>query len=160
VKTLNLSHVQQPAPGLCLPACAQMALSYLGVAASLDELTQQLGARALIGVPYSRVTRLKALGVDVAFGTGGVLDDLRDALERGLPVIVFVQAGELPHCDRIVSPHAVVVVAMDDRVAQVLDPALSSPDPIPVPLGDLLLAWDEMENAYAVLSRRSEKPGS
>jgi ABC-type bacteriocin/lantibiotic exporter with double-glycine peptidase domain len=158
MKTLNVPHVQQSAPGLCLPACAQMALSYLGVVISLDELTKRLGAQAHIGTPYSRVTRLaEGLGVDVTFATGGVLADLRGALERSLPAIVFVQAGELPHWSGIVSPHAIVIAGMDDQAAQALDPALSSPNPISVPLGDLLLAWDEMGNAYAVLNRRSEK---
>ena len=89
----------------------------------------------------------------MTLAAGGDLDDLREMLERGLPVILFVEAGEPPYCCGIVSPHAVVIVGMDDQVAQVLDPAMP-PAPLSVPLDELMLAWDEMDDSYAALSLR------
>ena len=159
---LNVPHFQQAVDGFCLPACAQMVLAYLGIEHSQKDLASRLGTRPIAGTPYSRVTRLVDLGLDVTYKTNADLKALAGHIERGAPVIVPVQTVELPYWNGHASRHTIVVIGMDEtgRTAQVLDPALSSPDPIPVPLGDLLLAWDEMENAYAVLSRRSEKPGS
>lgn len=49
-------HIQQVALGYCLPACAQMALAQLSIAATQAQLAQVLGTRA---------------GIRDAFFTGG-----------------------------------------------------------------------------------------
>jgi len=47
------------------------------------------------------------------------------------------------------------MIGWDDttQTAYVLDPAMP-PAPLSVPLDELVLAWDETDNAYAVLSLR------
>jgi hypothetical protein len=71
---------------------------------------------------------------------------------------VFLDAGELPHwheydlVQRVVVQHAVVGVGLDSQTVYLMDPALDT-GPTPMPIGDFLLAWDEMENYYATLTR-------
>lgn len=149
---LSVPHFPQQADGGCLPACVQMVLAYLGIASSQADLARQLGTRSHIGTPHSRIVQLRSARLDVTWATGGAAA-LRRFIERGLPVIAFVQAAELPHWRDHKSRHAVVVIDMDDATVSVLDPAMP-PEPQVVPLGDFMLAWDEMDNAYAVISLR------
>ncbi|MBN1887197.1 MAG: C39 family peptidase [Thermoflexales bacterium] len=153
MKDLSAPHFQQQADGFCLPACAQMVLAHLGIVASQDDLARQMGLRSHIGIPYSRIMRLQSPRLQVYYSVRGEMETLRSVLARGLPVILFVQAGELPHWRGQLSQHAIVVVGMGDREARVLDPAAPT-SPVSVPLDDLMLAWDEMDNAYAVISLR------
>ncbi len=75
-----------------------------------------------------------------------------------MPVIVFLDAGELPHwhkydfTQRPVIQHAVVVVGLASQTIYLMDPALKT-GPTPTPIGDFMLAWDEMDNYYATLTR-------
>ena len=149
---LSVPHFSQATDGYCLPACAQMVLNYLGVVRSQAELALQLGTRANIGTPHSHLSRLQSPTIDVLYSTGD-LDDLRQHVERGQPVIVFVQAGELSNWRGRKSRHALVVVGMDAEIVSVLDPA-AQPEPIAVPLGDFMLAWDEMDNTFAMIGLR------
>jgi len=149
---LSVPHFSQETDGYCLPACAQMVLNYLGVVRSQAEIALQLGTRANIGTPHSHLTRLKSPTIDVLYAAGD-WDDLQQNLGQERPVIVFVQAGELPHWRGRKSRHAVVAVAIGPDIVTVLDPA-SSPEPIDMPVGDFMLAWDEFDNTFAVISLR------
>lgn len=149
---LNVPHFPQTTDGLCLPACAQMVLTYLGVACSQSDLARQLGTRPNIGTPHSRIMGLRSLGVQVTYAAGGDLNTLRNHLEHNLPVIVFVQAAELPHWREHKSRHALVVIGIDENAITILDPAASS-SPISIPPDDFMLAWDEADNTFAVIAR-------
>ena len=151
---LSVPHLPQAADGYCLPACAQMVLTYLGVIRSQADLARLLGTRANIGTPHRHLTRLRSSAIDVLYAAGD-LEDVQRHLEQGHPVIVFVQAGELPHWRGRTSRHALVVVGMDKDVVSVLDPA-APPEPIAVPRDDFMLAWDEMGNTFAAISLRQE----
>ena len=151
--TLDVPHFSQLVDGYCLPACAQIVLTYLGVVCSQEDLAQQMGSRPIIGTPRSRLTRLQSREISVALSVGGDLETMRQNLERQLPVIISIQTAELSYWHGHASRHAVVVVGIEDQDAKVLDPAFPA-SPVSVPLDELMLAWDEMDNAYAVLSRR------
>ena len=146
---LNVPHHPQESDGYCLPACVQMVLDYLGIPYAQEQLARELSVRPPLGAPASNVLRLRSDVLDVTF-TSGNLSDLRTQLAQGSPPIVFVQAGELPHWQSHISQHAVVVVGLDEQTVQILDPAANS-SPIPVPIGDFLLAWSELDYIYAVL---------
>lgn len=150
---LNVPHYPQADDGYCLPACVQMVLAYLGLSSTPGNLARKLDVRLPLGAPASNVTRLRSDTLDVTF-TFGDLDDLRAYLNQGHPPIVFVQAGEFPHWRGRVSQHAVVVVGADERSVYVLDPAAGAA-PIPIPTGDFLLAWSELNYIYAVLVQTS-----
>lgn len=85
--------------------------------------------------------------------SSGSLEDVAAWLDRGVPVIAFVQAGELPHWRGERSHHALVIVGLEAGVVHLLDPAMDA-DVITAPAGDFLLAWDERACTYTVVTRR------
>lgn len=128
-----------------------MVLTYLGITRSQAELARVLGTHPVLGTPYSHIARLRSVDVEVLYQTGD-LSDIAHWLEQDLPVIVFVQMRELPYWENHWAQHALVVVGLDEK-AQVLDPACDE-RVISIPRADLMLAWDEMDGAYAVITRR------
>jgi hypothetical protein len=69
-----------------------MALAYLGVSRSQEELARKLGLRPRLGVPASNITRLRSASLDILY-TDGILEDVANWLTQGAPVFAFVQAG-------------------------------------------------------------------
>jgi hypothetical protein len=118
---LNVPFNHQKAHGYCLPACAQMALAYLGIARSQEELARTLG------------------------------DDLRYWLEQKAPIIAFVHTGLLAYWQGQVAQHAVIIVGIDEQTVYLLDSAKTE-NAVAVLLDEFLLAWDEMEFAFAVIT--------
>lgn len=151
--SLSIPHSQQIEDGYCLPACAQMALVHLGISRSQENLGRTLKIRKGFGVPASTIVNLSSRELDVVYQTGGTLDVLRNWMQKGIPVITCVQAGELPHWQKINAQHAVLVVGLDEVEVYIHDPALPQ-GIVAVSVGDFLLAWDEMEYRYAVIVRR------
>ncbi len=149
---LKVPHRQQESDGLCLPACVQMVLAYLGEIHSQSALARKMGTRPNIGTPHRYITRLRSDEIDVLYAAEGTKEVLRDNVARDLPVIVFVQTAELPHWHGHFSRHAVVVVGITETEVWVLDPA-AVPDSIRVPVGDFVLAWDEMDATYAIFQK-------
>lgn len=136
--------------GYCLPACLQIALSALGIPITQQRLAQLLDTNDA-GTPFSRVTRLKNLGVLVEYKTGGTLDLLNAALAADAIGIAAVHAGWLPYA-QVESQHVVIVVALSPAMVTVLDPAATH-DLIDVPIDAWLAAWIEMDCAYTLLKR-------
>jgi ABC-type bacteriocin/lantibiotic exporter with double-glycine peptidase domain len=149
---LAVPHRRQETNAGCLPACAQMILNYLGLDRSQTELAGLMGTHPQAGTPYSRITRLRSNKINIAYQRASGLDDLAKWLERQLPVIAFVQMRELPHWQGHWSQHAVVVLGLDQIAVHVLDPAASA-QVIAVPVNDFVLAWEEMDWAYAVIAK-------
>lgn len=151
---LSLIHFrQEDESGGCLPACVQMALTHLGVFRSQTDLARLMGTQRNVGTPAFNVVRLASEQLDVRYHASGSLEDVVAWLDRGVPVIAFVQAGELPHWHGERSYHALVIVGLDAGAVHLLDPAMDA-DVITVPTGDFLLAWDERACTYAVVTRR------
>ncbi|MBN1487428.1 MAG: C39 family peptidase, partial [Anaerolineae bacterium] len=148
---LNVSHYRQITEGYCLAACAQMVLDYLGLEVTQEELARRLGVRPHIGVPSSRLLRLRSATLDVVYTDGNLLD-LIAWIDNGLPVIAFVQVDQLPYWQGQYFQHALLVIGSDTQLLYLLDPA-AGVDPIAVSHGDFLLAWDEMECVYAVICK-------
>jgi ABC-type bacteriocin/lantibiotic exporter with double-glycine peptidase domain len=130
-----------------------MVLAYQGIKRPQAELLRLLGTHPLVGTPYSNITRLRSPHIKVAYQKARGLSDLAKWLEIALPAIVFVQAGELPHWRGHWFQHALVVIGLEQEKVYLLDPA-SSNQTISVPNGDFLLAWEEMDLAYAVIVKR------
>jgi hypothetical protein len=130
-----------------------MALAHFGVAVSQQQIARRLGHVPGAGIPAPNIVRVAQYGVDVRHAEGGTLEDVRHAIDNGAVVIVFVRTGELPYWEEDV-PHAVMVVAVGTDVVYLDDPAFENA-PIPAPLGDFMLAWDEFGNQWAWVSRLS-----
>lgn len=150
-KLLSVPHRKQIAEGYCLPACVQMVWAYLGLSATQERLSRLLLLDPRMGVPLSNVQRLQNSQLLVSTSSG-MLEDIAQHLENNCPVIVYVQAGELPYWREHVSQHAVVVIGLEIARVSILDPALET-GPTVVPMGDFMLAWSEMDYFYTVFKK-------
>ena len=155
-RSLSIEHCVQEAAAGCLAACAQMVLRSLGIEQSQRHLNQLLGLTS-IGVPYTNLPRLARLGVQVAMDVGNEAQ-LQQAIDRDLPVIAFLFTGELPYWPAN-TPHAVVIAGYDDAHLYVNDPAFAIA-PQAVQWDEFMLAWSEMDYAYAVITRPSQRHAS
>lgn len=86
--SLSVPHCPQLADGHCRAACAQMVLAFWGIERDQEWLASQLQMIPGAGTPGSRILRLCARNLDVLYESGD-LDDLRIALDQGVPPIVW-----------------------------------------------------------------------
>jgi hypothetical protein len=102
------------------------------------------------GAPLSRILRLAQWNIPVTLQTG---DDtaIKAWIDVQRAVIAFVATGQLPYWDFNVQ-HALLIVGYDETEVFINDPAFVDA-PQRSPWGDFLLAWDELDSTYAVLSR-------
>jgi uncharacterized protein YvpB len=134
-----------------------MVLAYMSISYSQEVLGQVMGTQLPLGTLRSNIKKLSTFSITITYKRGN-LEDIEQYLNQNVPVIVFLDAGELPHWHkydftrRIVIQHAVVIVGLDGQTIHLMDPAFDS-GPIPAPVGDFMLAWDEMDNYYATLTR-------
>lgn len=140
---------RQQTEGDCLPVCVQMVLAFWGRPASRESLLKQLGADPDIGTPAARLARLESAALSVQYRRAEE-SDLRLWIAQRIPVILLVDTGELPYWPRRCA-HAVVLVGLEGPTAYLNDPAFDAA-PIAVPIGDLLLASDAMNNLAAVIT--------
>ena len=148
---LDVPYLQQAEPGGCLAACAAMVLAYLEQPALPDDISRQIGARPW-GTPASNIRRLAGWGFDVRYETGS-LRALQAFLSARQPVIAFVRTVEF-HYAHVDSPHAVVVVGIDDVAVHLLDPDYQAQTPVAVSIDEFALAWSHFDQAYAVIATR------
>ena len=152
--SLNVTHSRQETETGCLVACVQMALSYLGISRSQDELAQVMCSVPHVGTIGRNVLNLQSPTVQVTY-TQGSLEWLRTWINQGVPVITLVQTAELPYWAGVEAQHAVVVVGLDDDNVHVLDPA-RGPEILSVLHGDFLLAWEDWMDGCCVIIKRVE----
>jgi ABC-type bacteriocin/lantibiotic exporter with double-glycine peptidase domain len=126
-----------------------MVLAYQNQSHSQDDLAQRLNLRISLGAPTSAVKRLASDELRVIYGEGS-LPFLQNWLNNGVPIIVFVQAGELSYWAGEAFQHAVVVIGVDEDSVWLLDPDQTE-RPIGVTADEFLLAWSEMDYLCAVL---------
>jgi len=145
---LSVPYFRQLGDGYCLPACVQMVLAYWGVNRDQLQLGRQLQIIQGAGVPAPRLLWLARGDLDVRYQPG-TMADLENALRQGIPPIIPLHTSQLPHWDQDFA-HAVVVVGINEDHVFVHDPAKEQPG-IAVSQGDFHLAWDEMDNWFALL---------
>jgi len=148
---LSVPYHPQKGEGDCLAACAQMVLAYFDIIRSQEQLARQLQVRPALGAPAPNIRRLASQQLDVDYGEG-TLEQIADWLARSIPVIVFVQAGELPRWREERFQHAVVIVGLTEDSIWLLDPE-GDPQPEAVPVEAFLLAWSGMDYLHAVVRR-------
>lgn len=151
---LPVPHRTEAFVGACLPACCQMALALWGISESQSEIAAQIGHIEGAGTAARNITRLTAFGVEVGWREYGTVNEFGQAIAEGKVPVVFVRTGELPHWDQDV-PHALVIVGVETDTVYVNDPAFENA-PIPIPVGDFELAWDEFGGQWAIVQRPSE----
>lgn len=147
-RLLPIEHRLQQADAGCLAACVQMALHSLGILVSQDELNDLFDLTPA-GVPRPRLRRLERYGVQVIIQQGDQ-NDLFKAINQGTPPILFVRTGQLVYWE-IDTQHAVLLSGYDGSDAVLNDPAF--PLPQRTSFDELMLAWDEFGNAFALITR-------
>jgi len=151
---LPVPHRTEAFAGACLPACCQMALALWGISESQSEIAAQIGHIEGAGTAAKNITRLSALGVEVEWREHGTVGEFGQAIAEDKVPVVFVRTGELPYWDQDV-PHALVIVGVEADTVYVNDPAFENA-PIPIPVGDFELAWDEFGGQWAIVQRPSQ----
>jgi len=146
---LPVPHHKQNHPSDCLAACAAMLLDYAGRPVPYDRLLQLLDITPDLGAPASNIKRLMALNVTVEYGPGNITD-LAHRLAQGVPAIAFVHTIHLSYWPEA-ARHAVVAVGIDERRVYLNDPFFDAA-PQSVSRLEFELAWDEMDNVYAVIT--------
>jgi hypothetical protein len=127
-----------------------MVLDFLGLPQDYDQLNRLLGIDPLVGAPFGNLRRLAEVGASVALSEG-TLAGLAQQLEQGRAPIALLTTGDLPYWPED-TPHAVVVVGLDDTDIFVNDPAF--PDaPQRASRGDFELAWLTRDQLMAVITR-------
>lgn len=100
----------------------------------------------------SRIVNLESNRLHVIFRRDGALGDLQNWLNTQTPVIAAVQASQLHYWKQQTFQHAVVVVGIENTTVHLLDPGIEQA-PTAVEVDEFFLAWYELENRYAVISR-------
>ena len=150
VPTLDVPQFPQRSASDCLAACAAMVLAYHGKPVSYGRLLRLLKIGP-IGAPRRNILNLSRLRGISAIYREATLPILVQYLETGLPVIAFVDTGELGYWSSTTN-HAVVLVGIDGDDVLVNDPALAEVQPVHVPVGEFDLAWFNADNACAIVS--------
>ena len=147
---LTVSHRRQRRRTDCLAACAAMVLDYLGQSVRYSRLVRLLAITPDLGAPASNIRRLSTLNVSVEYGPG-TIDDLIEYIAQGSPCITFVHTLHLGYW-AAATRHAVVVVGIDEQQVYLNDPFFDVAPQVVSRL-EFDLAWDEMGNTYAVITR-------
>lgn len=147
---LPVPFVPQLRSSLCLPACACMALAYLGVTTDQNALAAQLGTIEA-GTPFFRLSRLNVPGIKITLSHSCELSEVIAAVCAGSPCIVSVNTLFLPY-SQFEDAHAVVIVDATPEAVTVLDPATDSMPKV-VLTGAFLAAWIERDCALAVVAK-------
>jgi hypothetical protein len=130
-----------------------MALAQLGVEITQAELAQVLGTRAGVGTPFSRAERLKKWDVRIQLTQHISIDNLAIALAADTAIIVALTTTPgLPGWGNIRTQHTVLVVNTGAEQIVYQDPALSY-GPVSTLCAEFLLAWSEMDERAAFLSK-------
>ena len=86
-----------------------MVLDFFGQTRPQVEIARMLGLRTGFGVPAFNIVKLRIRSIEPQYVVGGTLERLQSWLQQGIPVIAFVQAGELPQWLGRRSQHAVLL---------------------------------------------------
>lgn len=147
---LPVPHVKQRQDADCLAACAAMVLDYLQRPLNYDQLLKRLDITPDVGAPASRLKRLAVLNLTVIYEAGD-LDTLAAYLSQYIPCIVFVDTIHLGYWSES-ARHALVVIGLDDERVYLNDPFFEQ-SPQVISRLEFELAWDEMDNLYAVITK-------
>ncbi len=130
-----------------------MALAQLGTVVTQAQLAQTLGTRVGVGTPFSRVERLVRWNLHVRPVRRASIDDLVASLAADMAVIAAITTTSgLPGWGNIRTQHTVLVVSVGVERIVYHDPALAH-GPVSALRAEFLLAWSEMDERVAFLSR-------
>jgi ABC-type bacteriocin/lantibiotic exporter with double-glycine peptidase domain len=146
---LEIANRKQQGETDCLAACAAMMLNACGLVLPYDRLLSVLNVMPW-GTPHRNIREIANIASRIhVIYQQGELNDLRCALDAGLPPTVFVWTGELSYWS-VETWHAIVLVGYDMRNFYVNDPAFDIAPQL-VSEGDFALAWLAYDSYYAIV---------
>ncbi len=129
--TLTVPDVRQSTTYSCGAASLQAVLAYWGVDKREGDLMTLLGSKETSGTGLDKIIAVaESLGLKAGYRENLTLRDLRNSLDRGVPVIVAIQAWtDAPAAgfdwkNDWEDGHYVVVIGVDDEKVYVEDPSL------------------------------------
>ena len=146
---LPISHRKQLHPSDCLSACAAMIVDHLGRPTPYARLMELLKITPDLGAPASNILRLSALNISVDYRSGQI-EDLIKLFTQSIPCIVFLNTLHLSYWSEATS-HAAIVVGIDEQHVYLNDPFFDTA-PQRASILEFELAWDDMDNTYAVIT--------
>lgn len=126
-----------------------MILDYLHIPVNYARLQRLLNVRSF-GAFFSDIENLRTIGVAVTVAEGN-LTVVQDYLESGLPVVAAVNTAFLPSYWSEGVGHALVIIAIEDELVYVNDPALPTA-PQPIHINEFMSAWGEKDFLCAVIA--------
>lgn len=156
-------HQVQPGPVDCLPTSVSMVLSELtGQFVAADDLVamaNDMGFMQSDGMlPLDALTLLENYGVEAEL-TSATVEDLKEALVAGDPIIVGVDSADLyyggggPFDPGLEAGHAVVVTGITDgppSMVYINDPGFPDGAGVEIPMELFLDSWEDTENTMVV----------
>lgn len=139
---LEVPFYTQQQPYSCLPACIKVVLQFHGIDVP-EETIQQVCSTSRAGtLPHNALIGLRHLGYKAILIEGESLNSLFGHLEQNRPLIVFLDAAELPYARA--GAHAVVVCGYEQSGVIYMDPALGRE--IKLDFTTFLRAWSGLNN--------------
>ncbi|MCI0479111.1 cysteine peptidase family C39 domain-containing protein [Candidatus Uhrbacteria bacterium] len=126
--------------GLCGPASLKILLDFYGRTFTEEELAELCEATAEYGTDHANmVEAVRALGGEPVAKSDATLDDIREAVRRGIPVVVgwYSTFGEP-------DDHYSVVYAIDDATISMMDPERDEGS-VTMPLDEFDKAWHDFD---------------
>lgn len=147
--SLNIPHYPQQHESDCLAACSAMILDYLQIPFNYNQLLQTLQIE-YYGSFFRNLNNLQSMGIYTQIGLG-TISMLQVPLSSGLPVIAYVDTGELTSYWNESTNHAVVVRGIDDKLISLNDPFFELA-PKQISVDEFALAWEAQKGLFAILS--------
>ena len=147
---LPVLHQKQRQSSDCLAACAAMVLAYLQVPIEYKRLLRLLRTETH-GSVFNNLRYLESMGLSILTEDGST-EKLHAYLDGGLPIIAFVDTGQLTSYWPEATNHAVVVVGITNDTIYLNDPEFNIA-PQAVSLAEFELAWLEKGYRYAVIRK-------
>ncbi|MBN1877734.1 MAG: C39 family peptidase [Anaerolineae bacterium] len=139
---IRLTHHPQEHSASCLAACVVMILSSWQVKVTEAEVRRIIKTKPYSGAHPVNLLRLSAIDF-LGWPFESTVDELRQRLDRGMPLIAFLWTGSLAYWAEqggVDYLHAVVVVGWTETSVWVHDPAL--------PEGPTEISWAEFKDAW------------
>lgn len=149
ITILSVPHRIQRNPTSCVPASVQMVLAYYGI--EKDEITiGHLLELSEEGTSILNVELLEHAEIGATVRAGEIQEsEIRQFLDRGIPLIAGVMTGNLPYWNSN-RPHSVVVIGYDEQLVYLNDPKFSEA-PQRVSWDDFRLAWGRFGRFAAII---------
>ncbi len=135
--------------GMCGPASLNMVLEYYGMEKTEEELADLCGTDSNLGTSDEGLKRAaESLGLKVEIKNNSTLDDIKQWLDKKVPVIVnWFTRGRIDYDDsEVPDGHLSVVVGLDDTYIYLQDPEIGSLRKIS--RDDFMKVWFDFKGEY------------